>query len=170
MIAKTKIRSKKSSSGFTRSSAPSRTRGRAEVTTAAAYPGAVRALRAAALAAALSGAPSTLHALATGRDPLEPTLAAGSILLPRESSRARLAAAAVPVHLALSLGWTLVLDRARVRGPLAGAAAGLAIAALDLGVVGRAFPRVRALPLLPQLADHALFGAVAASALVALDT
>jgi hypothetical protein len=120
-----------------------------------------RALRAALVAATVSGLPSTLHALATGRDPLEATRAAGSILLPREISTARLLAAATPVHLGLSLGWTLALDRAGVRGAGRGALAGLAIAALDLGLAGRAFPRVRALPLLPQLADHALFGAVA---------
>lgn len=122
----------------------------------------MRVLRAAAWAAALSGVPSTLHALATGRDPLAATIAAGSILLPRETSRVRLVAAAVPVHLALSLGWTLVLDRAGVRTARAGVLAGLGIAALDLGVAGRCFPRVQALPLLPQLADHAVFGAIAA--------
>jgi hypothetical protein len=120
-----------------------------------------RRLRAGLAAAALSGAPSTAHALLAGRDPLEATLAAGSLLLPREQRRARLLAAALPVHLALALGWTAVLDRAGVRGARAGALAGLAIAALDLGLVGRRFARVRALPLLPQLADHAAFGAVA---------
>lgn len=120
-------------------------------------------LRTACRAAALSGVPSTLHALATGRDPLAAVYAAGSVLLPEESSRVRLAVAAVPVHLALSVGWTVVLGRAGVRGARSGALAGLAIAALDLGVLGRRFPRVRALPLLPQLADHALFGAIAAS-------
>jgi hypothetical protein len=123
---------------------------------------AIRTLRAAAWAAALSGIPSTLHALTTGRDPLEAMLAAGSVVLPGESSRVKLAAAAVPVHLALSLGWTLVLDRAGVRTARRGALAGLAIAALDLGVAAHAFPRIRALPLGPQLADHAAFGAVAA--------
>lgn len=122
-------------------------------------------LRAAAAAAALSGIPSTAHALAVGGDPLEATIAAGTILLPGERRRGRLLAAAVPVHLALSLGWTVALDRAGVRGARGGALAGLAIAALDLGVVGRAYPRVRALPLLPQLADHALFGAIAATML-----
>lgn len=122
----------------------------------------MRVIRAAAWAALLSSVPSTLHALATGRDPLAATVAAGSILLPRETSRTRLVAAAVPVHLALSVGWTLVLDRAGVRSARAGALAGLAIAALDLGVAGRRFPRVRALPVVLQLADHALFGAIAA--------
>ena len=121
----------------------------------------MRVLRAAVAAAALSGIPSTAHALATGRDPLEAALAAGSILLPWETRPARLLAAAVPVHVALSLGWTVVLDRTGVRGARAGAVAGLAIAALDLGVVGRRFPRIRALPLGPQLADHAAFGAIA---------
>jgi hypothetical protein len=121
----------------------------------------IRVLRAAAWAAALSGIPSTVHVLATGRDPLEAVLAAGSVLLPRETSRAMLVAAAVPVHLALSLGWTVALDRAGVRTARGGALAGLAIAALDLGLAARRFPRVRALPVVPQLADHAAFGAVA---------
>jgi hypothetical protein len=122
----------------------------------------MRVLRAAAWAALLSGIPSTAHALATGRDPLAATLAAGALLLPGETSRARLAAAAVPVHLALSLGWTVALDRAGVRSARAGALAGLAIAALDLGLLGRRHAPIRALPLGPQLADHAAFGAVAA--------
>jgi hypothetical protein len=130
----------------------------------------MRVIRAAAWAAALSGAPSTLHALATGRDPLEAALAAGTILLPDETRRARLLAAAVPVHLAVSVGWTFVLDRAGVRGAARGALAGLAIGSLDLGLGARAVPRVRALPLLPQLADHAAFGAVAGHVLARTTT
>ena len=122
----------------------------------------MRVIRAAVWAAALSGAPSTLHALATGRDPLAASLAAGSVLLPGETDRARLLAAAVPVHLGVSLAWTLVLDRAGVRTARSGAVAGLAIAALDLGLLGGRHPRVRALPLGPQVADHAAFGAIAA--------
>lgn len=118
------------------------------------------AIRAGAWAAVLSGAPSTVHALATGRDPLEATKAAGSILFPRECRTLPLVAAAAPVHLAVSFGWALVLAHLRVRGPFAGAVAGLAIAALDLGVVGRRFPRVRALPLGPQILDHLAYGAV----------
>jgi hypothetical protein len=118
-------------------------------------------LAAGAAAAAVSGAPSTLCALVAGDDPLEATLAAGSLVLPRETRRGRLAAAAVPVHLALSLSWGVALAHLlpRRRTVAAGALAGLAIAALDLGVVGRRFPRVRALPVLPQVADHALYGA-----------
>jgi hypothetical protein len=45
--------------------------------------------------------------------------------------------------------------------------AGLAIAALDLGLVGRHRPLIRALPLLPQVADHVAFGAVAGTVLAA---
>jgi len=123
-------------------------------------------LAAGVVAALPSGVPSTLHALLTGRDPLEATTAAGSVLRPRAERTAVLVAAAVPVHLALSLGWGVVLARTLRRPTLArGIAAGLAIASLDLGVVGRRFPRVRALPLLPQLADHAAYGAVAAAML-----
>lgn len=112
------------------------------------------------VAAILSGLPSTLWSVAARRDPLEATLAAGSILLPSERRRRRLLAAAVPVHLALSLAWALVLARALPRGreTAVGAVAGLGICALDLRVVGRRFARVRALPLLPQVADHVAFG------------
>jgi hypothetical protein len=111
--------------------------------------------------AVLGGVPSTAYALATGGDPLEATLAAGTLLLGEEHRQGRLLAA-VPVHVAISLGWAAVLAGTlpRRRTVLAGAAAGLAIALLDLGLVGRGRPRLRALPLGPQLADHATFGAV----------
>ena len=68
--------------------------------------------------------------------------------------------AAVPVHAALSLGWAGALARIlpREREPLSGAAAGLAIAALDLGVIGRRVPAIRALEQLPQWLDHVAFG------------
>jgi hypothetical protein len=129
------------------------------------------ALRAGSVAALLSGAPSTLWALATHADPLEPSLAAGSMLLPRGSRRRSLLAAAAGVHVALSLGWAqalAVLPGSRQRTPaigaLWGAAVGLGIAALDLGlahVSGSArFAAVRALPVLPQVADHLAYGAI----------
>ena len=122
-------------------------------------------IAAGAWAAVLSGAPSTLFAFATGRDPLEATKAAGSILLPHETRTPALVTAAVPVHLLLSLGWALVVDRARVRGAGRGAAAGLLIAALDLVLVGRRYPRLRDLPLVPQVADHVVYGAVVGAVL-----
>ena len=122
------------------------------------------AIAAGAVAAVASGAPSTLFALAVGDDPLEATLAAGSILSPNETRRGRLVAAAVPVHLGLSLGWALALARLLPdkQTIAAGAVAGLGIAAIDLGVVGRLFPRIRALPLLPQLVDHVAYGVTVA--------
>ena len=123
-------------------------------------------LAAGAVAALPSGLPSTLHAVLTGRDPLQATKAAGAILLPREERTLVLVAAAAPVHGALSLGWGVVIARAlRAPTPTRGALAGLAIAALDLGAIGRRLPRIRALSLLPQLADHMVYGAVAAAVL-----
>jgi hypothetical protein len=122
------------------------------------------ATRAALAAAVLSGAPSTAYALATGRDPLEAALAAGAIVVGDGASKPRRLAAAVPVHLAVSFAWTVALDRAlpQRHRVLTGAAAGLAIAALDLGVIGRRIPAIAALPLAPQIADHVAFGAIAA--------
>jgi hypothetical protein len=64
-------------------------------------------LLAAAAGGLVAGLPSTLHALATGRRPLEATLAAGTLVLPAGSRPAALLAAAVPVHAALSVGWML---------------------------------------------------------------
>jgi hypothetical protein len=125
------------------------------------------ALAAGGAAAVLSGLPSTVHALVTGGDPLAATRAAGAIALPREGPTRRLLAAAVPVHLGVSLGWAVVLAAVlpRRRTVLAGAAAGLAIAAVDVGTVGRRVPRLRALPIGPQLADHVAYGAVVGAVL-----
>jgi hypothetical protein len=119
------------------------------------------ALRAGVVAGVVSGAPSTLHALATRRDPLEATKAAGTLLLPREDRTLPLLGAAAVAHAALSVGWAHVLAATLPRRHTTawGAAAGLAIAAIDLGLIGRRFPRIRALPLAPQLADHVVYGA-----------
>jgi len=119
------------------------------------------------VAAVLSGAPSTLYALVTGDDPLAATLAAGAMVTPRERRMAPLVLTAVPVHVALSLGWAQVLSAALPRRGTTvwGAVAGLGIAALDLGVIGHRFPRVRALPQLPQVADHVAYGATVGTVL-----
>jgi len=66
----------------------------------------------------------------------------------------------VPTHLAISLGWALVLERLGLRGARRGAAAGLAIAAIDLGLFGRFVPSIGALPAAPQVADHVLYGTI----------
>lgn len=116
-------------------------------------------LRAAAAAAVLSGAPSTAHALLTRTNPLEASLAAGTLLAPREQRASRLLPAALLAHVALSLGWAIVLAAVLPRRHTTAAAgvAGLAIAALDLGVVGRRFPRIRELALVPQILDHVAY-------------
>ncbi|WP_436494759.1 hypothetical protein [Actinokineospora sp. HUAS TT18] len=121
------------------------------------------ALLAGAVAGVLSGLPSTTWALLTRSDPLEATLAAGTLILPNETSRSRLIPAAAIAHAALSLGWAQVIARLpRADRPTTGVLAGLAIAAIDLGVVGRRFPRVRALPVGPQVADHLAYGVIVA--------
>jgi hypothetical protein len=123
------------------------------------------ALRAGVTAGVLSGVPSTVFSLATGRDPLEATEAAGTLLLRGEERRVYLLAAAIPTHATISLGWATVLAVAlpRRRTVMWGAVAGLAIAALDLGPLARPFPRIKALPVGPQIADHVAFGTVAAA-------
>ena len=116
--------------------------------------------------AVVGAAPSTVHAVLTGAGLRAATVAAGSILLPRERREWRLIAAGAVVHLSVSLGWGVVLAAMlpRRHTAAAGTAAGLVIAALDLGVVGRRLPRVAALPLGPQLADHLAYGATVGAA------
>jgi hypothetical protein len=118
------------------------------------------ALLAGAVAAATSGIPSTIWTLARGGDVLDGARAAGRLLLPHERRTAPLLAAAVPVHLALSLGWAVVLEALlpRRRAPSLGLLAGLGIAALDLEVIGRHLPAIRELEQAPQWLDHAAYG------------
>ena len=110
--------------------------------------------------AALSGLPSTTCALLRGDDVLEGGRAAGAILLPGERRTPVLLAAGAVVHAAISFGWAAVLAAVlpQRREPAYGLAAGLAIAALDLGVIGRRIPAIRALPQARQWADHAAYG------------
>lgn len=115
-----------------------------------------------AIATAFSGAPSTLHALATGADPLEATFAAGAMLLPAETDPATLFAAAALVHATVSAFWSVVFGYA-LRGErvVAPAIVGSALVALvDLRVIApAAFPPVAALAFWPQFADHLMWGA-----------
>lgn len=136
--------------------------------------GARRVAAAGLWAAALSGVPSTAWAAARRTDPLAATRAAGTMLLPGDSRPSRLLPTAAAAHLALSLGWTAVLDAALQRRSAAspgtaagaGALAGLGIAVLDLGLAhatrGPRLAAVRALPVGPQIADHVAFGIIAA--------
>jgi hypothetical protein len=125
------------------------------------------ALAAGAVAALVSGGPSTVHAILTGGRPLQASLAAGSIVLPTERAPGRLLLAAIPVHLVLSLGWALILAEVLPRRLTTafGALAGLGIAALDLRLIGRRIERIRALPQGPQVADHVAYGATVGAVL-----
>ncbi|MEV4055287.1 hypothetical protein AB0J55_29140 [Amycolatopsis sp. NPDC049688] len=121
----------------------------------------MKATRAGAVAAVVSGIPSTVHALVTDRDILAATRAAGT-LLPGRRDRPGVAAGLV-AHAVVSAVWTSVLAAAARRhrlGAGGGAVAGLVIAALDLGIAARGYPYVRALPRGPQILDHLVFGAV----------
>ena len=73
------------------------------------------------------------------------------------------------MHGVLTLGWTAVLTAALPRRHAVawGAAAGLGIAALDLGLIRRRYPAIAALPIGAQVADHVAFGALVGLALSA---
>jgi hypothetical protein len=118
-----------------------------------------------AAAALLSAAPSAFISLRRHRalgpvlgDLLSATRAAGT-LLPRGRPGLLRGAA---VHAILSVGCGELLARTLpVRcSPMWGAAAGLAIGGVNVGVIGRSFPEIRALPLTSQLADNAAFGVI----------
>ncbi len=127
---------------------------------------AVDGLVAGAVAGVVSGLPSTVLAARRRTDLLEATRAAGTLL-----GRPTLWRGAV-AHGVLSLGWGVALSvvwpgrairaagASSAREMVMGAVAGAAIAALDLELVGRRLPAVRALPAGPQWLDHLAYGAV----------
>lgn len=124
-----------------------------------------RVIEAVAVASLLSGAPSTLVSLCRHRaavpvlaDLRRATDAAATVLPPGRPGLVRGAIA----HLTISAICGEVLARSL---PLRhsvwwGASAGLAIGGVNLMVFGRWFPAIRALPLMPQLADNVAFGIV----------
>lgn len=116
-------------------------------------------------AALLSGAPSALISLRRHRaldaavgDLVAATRAAGTLLPPGRAGLARGAAA----HFLISGGCGELLARVlpRRHSSLWGAGAGLALGLVNVGLVGRRYPQIRALPLLPQLADNVAFGLI----------
>lgn len=119
------------------------------------------AFLAALIAGITGGIPSTALALLTGGDVLEPTRAAGAMLISAQSSTAALVTAAAVVHMSVSFFWAVVLARVlpRRRTILWATLAAIAIAFFDLRVVGRLFfPEIFALPFWPQFADHLAWG------------
>ena len=111
-------------------------------------------LLASAVAGTVSGAPSTVHALVTGRSPLDAVRAAGALLGKGSVVRGGIA------HVAITLWWVAVLAAVLPRGREVpgGLAAGAGIHGLDLGVIGRRVGPIAALPQVPQLLDHLVFG------------
>jgi len=107
-------------------------------------------------AGVLSGAPSTVHAIATRRPVLASVRAAGTVLGRPTLLRGLVA------HVLITCWWTIVLGTLLPRRWTAvwGAAGGLTIGALDLGIARRRFPAIAELPTVPQLADHVAFGAI----------
>ncbi len=93
----------------------------------------------------------------TGGDILESTRAVGGGSI----------VAGGAAHVAISLGWGVVLSAVlpRRHTMLAGAVAALGIAALDLGVIGRRLPAVRALDWRPQVLDHVAYGVIVGAVL-----
>jgi hypothetical protein len=98
--------------------------------------------------------------LVRGEDVLDGARGAGAMVLPNERRTVVLVAVAAPVHLAISLGWAAVMAAALPRGGEAarGGVAGMAIATLDLALIGRRIPSIAALPQGRQWADHAAYG------------
>lgn len=124
----------------------------------------------------VSGAPSTVWAIARHEDPLAATRAAGQLLVQRGDA---VLFAAGAVHAAMSLGWAGVLARVMPerlsagRAAAFGAAAGAVIATIDLTgahvAPGQRWAGVRDLPVAPQLADHVAFGVCVALVLARAD-
>jgi hypothetical protein len=124
-----------------------------------------RIIEATAVAATLSGAPSTVDAFRRHRalrsvvaSVRDATCAVGTLIPPGRPGFTRGAI----VHVGISVVCGEVLERVLPeRNSVSwGAAAGLAIGVVNVGMIGRRFPAIRALPLIPQLADNVAFGAV----------
>lgn len=127
-----------------------------------------RITEATAVAAVLSGVPSTLYALLAGgtlRAAMvyvgDATSAAGTLLPP--GRRGLIRGAIVHLGMSAACGEALARVLPRRRSITWGAAAGLAIGIVNVGLIGRRFPAIRSLRLMPQLADHVAFGTLFAA-------
>ena len=129
-----------------------------------------RVVEATLIAAAFSGLPSTLQALIKRRSlrsaafyVYDTTRAVGTLVPPGRPGFGR----GVVVHLAISVlcGETLARTLPRNQSAAWGAAAGFLIGVINVGVIGRSFPAISGLPVVPQIADNVMFGTVFALAL-----
>ena len=116
-------------------------------------------------ASLLSAAPSAVLSYRRHRalgpvvaDLLEATRAVGTLLPARRPGLLRGAL----VHLGVSAicGELLAHTLPQRHAVVWGAGGGLAIGVVNLALIGRRFPQIRALPLAPQLADNVAFGVV----------
>lgn len=124
-----------------------------------------RVIEATLVASTVSGLPSTLHAFLERRSPraaaayvYDATRAVGTLVPPGRPAFGR----GIVVHVGISLlcGEALARTLPRDDSALWGATAGFVIGVINVGVIGRAFPAIRDLPLVPQLADNVMFGTV----------
>jgi hypothetical protein len=123
-------------------------------------------LRGAAVASVASGVPSSAYALLHGRDPLAQGLAATRAIgtLVRPGTPGLLRGALAHGAISLVVGGALGVTLPRRYSITWGALAGLAIGWVNLGVIAsRRYPAIASLPLGPQLADNAAFGAIFAA-------
>ena len=121
------------------------------------------------VASVLSGGPSVAHALADAGSlrgaaayGLDATRAIGTLAPPHRPGLVR----GSVIHIAISLivAEALAACLPRGRSTLWGGVAGGAVGAVNLGVVARRwFPELARLPLGPQIADNAAFGAIFAA-------
>jgi hypothetical protein len=122
-----------------------------------------RIMRAAVVAGALSGTPSTLEAFRHQRDfrsvatyVWDATCAVGTLVPPGRPGFIR--GALVHAGISAMCGEALARTVPERRSLVWGAGAGLAIGVINVRVIGRRFPAIAALPLVPQLADNVAFG------------
>ncbi len=120
------------------------------------------------MAALFSGLPSTLYALRSGGSPryavryvYNATCAVGTLVPPGRPGFMR--GAIVHLGISVAVGEAFARTLPRRRSVVWGAAAGLAIGAVNVGLIGRRFPAISALPLIPQLADNVAFGVLFAA-------
>lgn len=124
-----------------------------------------RIIEATAVAAVLGGAPSSVDAFR--RNPglrsvvtyvRDTTCAVGTLAPPGRPGFVR--GSIIHVGISAACGELLARTLPETHSVAWGAAAGLAIGVVNVAIIGRRFPAIRALPLIPQLADNAAFGAV----------
>lgn len=117
------------------------------------------------VAAIFSGAPSTLYTLYTSRSPratrayvLDATRAIGTLVPPGRPGLVR--GSIIHASISVAVGEALARALPERHSVAWAAAAGLGLGVVDIGIIGRRFPAIRALPLIPQLADHVAFGSL----------